>query len=50
MPPIALQTGRRLMDEALGRYKTALHAGKWQGYPDTITTLELPRYAVRFDI
>lgn len=50
VPPIAMQTGRRLMDEALARYKAALAAGKWVGYPDTITTLELPRYAVRFDI
>lgn len=50
VPPAAMQTGRRLMDEALARYKVALVAGKYAGYPDTITTLELPRYALRFDI
>lgn len=49
LPREALQAGRRLMDEALARYRAALAAGRWQGYPETINPIELPRWALRFD-
>lgn len=49
LPPVAVQSGRRKMDEALSRYRDALSAGKWPGYPETINPLDLPRYALRFD-
>lgn len=49
VPRDALMAGRRLMDEALGRYRDALKVGRWPGYPDTINPIELPRWALRFD-
>jgi hypothetical protein len=49
LPPVAIQAGRRLMDEALARYRDALAAGKWRGYPETIQAIDLPRWALRFD-
>lgn len=50
LPAVALQAGRRLMDEALARYRDALAAGKWPGYPEKILPLELPRWALRNSI
>jgi len=49
LPPVAIQAGWRLMDEALARYRDALAAGKWPGYPETIRPLNLPRWALRHD-
>jgi exodeoxyribonuclease VIII len=46
---VAILAGMRLMDEAMSRYREALAAGKWPGYDERITTLELPRWATRFD-
>lgn len=47
VPPVALQAGRRLMDEALARYREGVDTGRWPGYPETIKQLELPRWALR---
>lgn len=47
IPPVAMQAGRRLMDEALARYRTAIETGRWPGYHETIVQLDLPRYALR---
>lgn len=47
LPPVAIQAGRRLMDEALARYKAALETGKWRGYSETIESIDLPRWALR---
>jgi hypothetical protein len=47
LPPVALQAGRRLMDEAMARYARALELGRWEGYPQTINPLDLPRWALR---
>lgn len=46
----SLMAGARLWDEALSRYKAALAAGKWTGYPETINTINAPRWKLRFDI
>jgi hypothetical protein len=47
VPPVAMMAGLRLWDEALARYKRALELGRWEGYPETSQTLELPRWALR---
>lgn len=46
----SLMAGARLWDEALSRYKAAIAAGKWIGYPETINTINAPRWKLRFDI
>lgn len=47
LPPVAIQAGRREMDEALARYKAALALGKWPGYAETIQPIDLPRWSLR---
>jgi hypothetical protein len=47
LPVQALVKGAQLMDEALARYRDALAAGKWAGYPETINELQLPRWALQ---
>jgi exodeoxyribonuclease VIII len=47
LPPVAIQAGRREMDEALARYRAALAGGKWTGYDSRVIDLDLPRYALR---
>lgn len=49
LPSNAILAGAHLMNRALERYRDALAAGEWQGYPQTIETLQLPRWALRFD-
>lgn len=46
---VAILAGLRLFDEAMARYREALAGNKWPGYDERITTLELPRWATRFD-
>lgn len=48
LEPNGILAGQRLMAEALARYRDALAAGSWRAYPDTIETLQLPRWATRF--
>jgi len=50
LPPVALQAGRRLMDEAMARYKRALELRRWDGYEPTIKPLDLPRWALRDNV
>ncbi len=45
----SIMAGARLWDEALSRYKAALAAGRWNGYPDSIETIEAPRWKLKFD-
>lgn len=49
LPGNAILAGAYLMNKALERYQQALAAGAWAGYPDTIESIQLPRYALRFD-
>lgn len=44
----AILAGMHHCNIALGRYADALASGRWQGYPDTIETIALPRWALRF--
>jgi exodeoxyribonuclease VIII len=50
LPENALHMGRHLMARAMGRYAHALSVGEFQSYPDTIETLRLPAYALKFDV
>ena len=43
----SIRTGMHLISEAQARYSAVLASGKWSGYPDTIETIEVPRYAMR---
>lgn len=49
LPSNAILAGAHLANRALERYATALAAGVWPGYPDTIDMIKLPPYALRFD-
>jgi PDDEXK-like domain of unknown function (DUF3799) len=46
----SLMAGARLWDEALSRYRDALAAGAWRGYPDDIREINAPRWKLRFDV
>lgn len=48
LPGPAILAGGHLASIALERYAEALASGEWRGYPDTIETIELPRWAMRF--
>jgi len=48
LPSNAILAGAHLMNKALERYAEALAAGEFKGYPDTIETIELPRWATSF--
>lgn len=48
LPGNAIMAGAHLMNIALERYRDALASGKWDGYPDTVETLQLPRWALQF--
>lgn len=45
----SLMAGARLWDEACSRYKAALELGEWRGYSPEITTIQAPRWKLRFD-
>jgi hypothetical protein len=45
----SLMLGARQWDECLARYKAALDAGKWEGYPPTIDTINAPRWKLRHE-
>lgn len=45
----SLLAGRRIVSEAIEVYAQCLRSGTYPGYPLEITTLELPRWALRFD-
>lgn len=49
LPSNAILAGQRLVAIALERYAEALTSGKWRGYPGTIDSIQLPRWALRFD-
>lgn len=49
LPGAAILAGAHSMSRALERYAAALAAGEWPGYPDTIDTIALPKWAMRFD-
>lgn len=48
LPSNAILAGQRLMNRALERYRDALAAGQWRGYPQTIETLPFPKWATTF--
>lgn len=48
LPGGAIASGAHLCNIALARYREALDAGEWKGYPPTIETLTLPKWAMRF--
>lgn len=48
LPGNAMLAGMHLMNIAAQRYADALAAGKWSGYPETIQTIALPRWALSF--
>lgn len=45
----AVLAGQRLMAEALARYAEAVSSGTWPGYPPQIESIQLPKWALRFD-
>lgn len=47
MPSAAIRMGRHLADEGLSRYRAAMAANAWVGYPETIQPLPFPRWALR---
>lgn len=47
LEPVAIKFGQARMREALERYRDALAAGRWPGYPDTIDVISLPPWAMR---
>ena len=49
LPSNAILAGQHLANVALERYAAALAAGVWPGYPDTIETLQLPKWATTFN-
>lgn len=46
LPDAALELGRRRWAEACALYVACLVSGSWPGYPDTITELALPNWAM----
>lgn len=50
LPGNAIAAGGALTALALERYKLMLDTGTAPGYPDTIETLRLPKWALRFDL
>jgi exodeoxyribonuclease VIII len=48
LPSEAILAGQHLANNALALYREALDAGEFRGYPDTVETIELPRWALRF--
>lgn len=50
LPSAALLAGQRLCGVAMERYAAAQKSGQWPGYPETISTLKFPAWALRFDI
>lgn len=49
MPSNGILAGAHKMNLALERYARALESGRWEGYPDTIETITLPRWATTFN-
>ena len=49
LPGNAIAAGMRNMNLALGRYADALATGTWPGYSPQIKTIQLPRWALRFN-
>lgn len=49
LPGNAVLAGQRLMSIALERYAEAMATQRWPGYPDTIETITLPRWATAFN-
>lgn len=49
MPSNGILAGAHEMDIVLERYAAALAAGRWPGYPETIETITLPRWATSFN-
>lgn len=45
----AILAGARLCNIALARYRDAIAADEWQGYPETVETLALPKWVTQFD-
>lgn len=50
LPGNAILAGAHLMDRALERYAAALAVGEWPGYPDTIEQIQLPAWALKFNV
>lgn len=48
LPNAAILAGMHLTAIALERYAEALELGRWKGYPDTIESIALPRWALKF--
>ena len=46
LPDAALELGRRRWREACALYVQCLESGRWPGYPETITELALPNWAM----
>lgn len=49
IPGNAIMAGAARMSEALRRYAEARETGRWSSYPTTIESIQLPRWATRFD-
>jgi hypothetical protein len=49
LPANALLAGAHRLAKALATYADVMASGVWSGYPATIDTIQLPRYALRFD-
>jgi exodeoxyribonuclease VIII len=49
IPGNAIMAGAARMSEALRRYADARETGRWNSYPTTIESIQLPRWATRFD-
>lgn len=49
LPGNAIMAGAARMNEALRRYSECLASGFWPGYPETVETITLPRWATRAD-
>jgi exodeoxyribonuclease VIII len=50
MPSNGILVGAHKMNIALERYAAALAAGRWDGYPATIETITLPRWATTLNV
>lgn len=49
LPGAAILAGAHLMNIAFARYADALASGRWAGYPETIESIALPKWALRFN-
>lgn len=49
LPAPAILAGQHLAAIALERYAEALASGKWKGYSDTIDSIQLPGWALKFN-